>query len=141
MQSQRYARDQEHSTHVLRHLTLADPVPCNFDYCPPMSPGLAWPETSAVPSPADSLTPSYIVPSGLRKSKTPGPLVPPLWIQPLRGRIHDTSGRRTSPIPHNKLSNDYRICWSRPGATSSERQRSEIHRAVSRHTTLLEERR
>src|SRR5882724_1895829 len=85
MQSQRYARDQEHSTHVLRHLTLADPVPCNFDYCPPMSPGLAWPETSAIPLPADSLTPSYIVPSGLRKSKTPGPSVPPFWVRPPRG--------------------------------------------------------
>src|SRR6266404_4390461 len=37
MQSQRYARDQEYSTHVLRHLTSADPVPRNFDYWPPMS--------------------------------------------------------------------------------------------------------
>src|SRR5882762_6897877 len=37
MQSQRYARDQVYSTHILRHLTLADPVPRNFDYCPPMS--------------------------------------------------------------------------------------------------------
>jgi len=30
-------RDQEYSTHVLRHLTSADPVPRNFDYWPPMS--------------------------------------------------------------------------------------------------------
>src|SRR5207249_4113517 len=33
-------------------------------------PGLAWPETSAIPSPADSLKLSDIAPSGLRKSTT-----------------------------------------------------------------------
>src|SRR6266550_3097093 len=37
MQSERYARDPEYSTHVLRYLTLADPVYRNFGYCPPIS--------------------------------------------------------------------------------------------------------
>jgi hypothetical protein len=37
MEAQGCTRDPEYSTHVLRHLTLADPVPGNFDYYPPMS--------------------------------------------------------------------------------------------------------
>jgi hypothetical protein len=40
-----------------------------------------------------------------------------------------------------ELSNDRRICWSRPRAASSAEQRFEIHRSVRRHTTLLEKRR
>ena len=40
-----------------------------------------------------------------------------------------------------QLYNSRRVRWFCPGATSSERQRFEIHRAVSRHTALLEERR
>src|SRR5882724_10269697 len=39
-----------------------------------------------------------------------------------------------------ELSNDRRICWSRPGAASSAEQRFEIRRSVRRHTTLLEKR-
>src|SRR5712692_11626322 len=46
---------------------------------------LVWPETLAILLPADSLQPSDIAPSALHKSKTPGPLVPPCWVRPLRG--------------------------------------------------------
>src|SRR5712692_7239274 len=43
------------------------------------------PETLATPLLGDSLKPSGIAPSGLHKSKTPGPLVPPFWVRPPRG--------------------------------------------------------
>jgi hypothetical protein len=39
------------------------------------------------------------------------------------------------------LSNDRRICWSRPRAASSAEQRFKIHRSFRRHATLLEKRR
>jgi hypothetical protein len=38
-----------------------------------------------------------------------------------------------------QLYNSRRVRWSRPGATSNERQWFEIHRAVGRHTALSEE--
>src|SRR5438094_7394460 len=40
-----------------------------------------------------------------------------------------------------ELSNDRRICWSRPRAASSAEQRFKIHRSFRRHATLLEKRR
>ena len=40
-----------------------------------------------------------------------------------------------------ELDNDRRICWGRPGAASGAEQQFKIHRAVGRHTALLEERR
>src|SRR5215472_8454328 len=40
-----------------------------------------------------------------------------------------------------ELSDDRRICWSRPGAAASAEQRFEIHRSFRRHTALLEKRR
>src|SRR6266851_8065761 len=40
-----------------------------------------------------------------------------------------------------ELSNDRRICWSRPGAASSAKQQLKIHRSFRRHARLLEKRR
>jgi hypothetical protein len=37
-----------------------------------------------------------------------------------------------------ELSNDRRICWSRPRAASSAEQRFKIHRSLRRHAALLE---
>jgi hypothetical protein len=62
-------------------------------------------------------------------------------VNPEGAEPNDTSGGRTSPIPHNELSNDRRICWGRPGATSSAEQEFKIHRSFRRHATLLERRR
>ncbi len=105
---------------------------------------LAWPETSAIPSPAGSLKPSDIAPSGLHKSKTPGPLFAPCWVRPPRGpnptiRLAVEPNR---PIPHNQLSNNHRLRRRRPGAASSaEQQRFEVHRSFRRHAAVVEEHR
>src|SRR5258706_2848221 len=55
---------------------------------------------------------------------------------------NDTSGGRTSPIPHNQLSANHRLRRRRPGAASSpEQQRLEVHRSFRRHAASVEEHR
>src|SRR5216684_6716733 len=62
------------------------------------------PETLATPLRGGSLKPSGIAPIELHKSKTPGPLVPPFWVRPPKGaEPNNTSGGRTSPIPHKQF--------------------------------------
>jgi hypothetical protein len=62
----------------------------------------------------------------------------------LRRQVAQEKGRqRTRPWSRHfhvllELSNDYRICWSRPGAAPSAEQRFEIHRSFCRHATLME---
>ncbi|MFZ3330495.1 MAG: single-stranded DNA-binding protein [Candidatus Acidiferrales bacterium] len=88
------------------------------------------PETLATPLRGDSLKPSDIAPIELHKSKTPGPLVPPfLGSAPSGAEPNDTSGGRTSPIPHNQFRNTRWFRRSRSRTAPSEGQRHEVHRA------------
>src|SRR5260370_10527122 len=70
------------------------------------------------------------------------PIKQPLALEAEATRfcVPQENGARKRRIKNVLLSNPRRICWSRPGAASTEEQRFKIHRSFRRHTTLLEKR-
>src|SRR5439155_10057893 len=78
--------------------------------------------TSAILLRADSPQPSDIAPIELHKSKPPGPLVSSiLGSAPSGAEPNDTSGRRTSPIPHKKSSRTHGLFGQEPGKQIHEK--------------------
>jgi hypothetical protein len=60
---------------------------------------------------------------------------PRFWVPQENG----ARKRRFKKCLTYQFSNTRRVCWFRPGATSGERQRFEVHRILPSHTTLVEE--
>src|SRR6266550_9048505 len=102
-------------------------------------PGLALPETVTTPSRADFQKLADIAPIEARRSKTPGPLVPPFSVRPPKGAgPNHTSGRRTNPIPHKKQSSSNRLSRQEPGAQVGWSVRSQIRGSFAGDSAILE---
>jgi hypothetical protein len=69
------------------------------------------------------------------------PGVPPPVVDGYVGaEPNNTSGRRTSPIPHNELSDNRGIRWSRARAATGASERREVYGSFGRNAAILAKR-
>src|SRR5487761_1378596 len=87
-----------------------------------------------IPAPGSFAASAFTVPPGMH------------WFPPIKQPLALGAAASRFQVPQEnnvlpELSDDNRICWSRPGAApSAEQQRLEVHRSFGRHAAVVEER-